>query len=46
MGCRRKTKSERELIADIKKTFERYCESVGECRNCVVRLRIVYRFIF
>lgn len=35
MGCRRKTKSERELIADIKKTFERYCESVGECRNCM-----------
>lgn len=33
MACRRKTKSERELVADIHKTFDKFCKK-KECRNC------------
>lgn len=33
MACRRKTKTERELVADIHKTFDIYCRK-RECRNC------------
>ena len=34
MTCRRKTKSERELVADINKTFTKYCESQSSCNTC------------
>ena len=34
MTCRRKTKSERELVADINKTFMKYCESQNSCDTC------------
>ena len=34
MTCRRKTKSERELVADINKTFLKYCKSQEYCREC------------
>ena len=34
MTCRRKTKSERELVADINKTFTKYCESQNSCDTC------------
>ena len=34
MTCRRKTKSERELVADINKTFTKYCESQSSCDTC------------
>lgn len=33
MGCRRKTKSERELVADINKVFLNFCNK-QQCRNC------------
>lgn len=33
MACRRKTKSERELVADINKTFDKFCKK-KECCNC------------
>ncbi len=33
MGCRRKTKSERELVADINKTFDKFCAR-NQCRTC------------
>ena len=43
MTCRRKTKTERELVADIRKTFEKFCEGncCFECRywhssNCMI----------
>ena len=32
MTCRRKTKSERELAADIRKTFTKFCDK----SNCIV----------
>ena len=34
MTCRRKTKSERELVADINKTFTKYCGSHNDCDTC------------
>ena len=34
MTCRRKTKSERELVADINKTFTKYCGSQNSCNIC------------
>ena len=34
MTCRRKTKSERELVADINKTFAKYCRSQNSCDTC------------
>ena len=34
MTCRRKTKSERELVADINKTFAKYCGSQNSCDTC------------
>ena len=34
---RRKTKKERELIADIKDTFRIYCESQPGCSQCKYR---------
>ena len=34
MTCRRKTKSERELVADITKTFLKYCKSQEYCKEC------------
>ena len=36
MTSRRKTKTERELVADIRKTFEKYCNTVDDCKldNC------------
>ena len=34
MTCRRKTKSERELLADINKTFTKYCGSQKSCNTC------------
>ena len=33
MTCRRKTKSERELVADINKAFLSFCKA-RECRDC------------
>ena len=33
MTCRRKTKSERELVADINKAFLSFCKT-RECRDC------------
>ena len=33
MTCRRKTKSERELVADIHKTFTVFCKDQC-CRDC------------
>ena len=33
MTCRRKTKTERELIADIRKTFEKFCNK-NNCMEC------------
>ena len=33
MTCRRKTKSERELVADINKAFLGFCKA-RECRDC------------
>lgn len=33
MGCRRKTKTERELVADIHKTFNIFCYQRA-CRDC------------
>ena len=33
MTCRRKTKSERELVADINKAFLSLCKT-RECRDC------------
>lgn len=37
MGCRRKTKTERELVADINKTFAKFCN-----RNCCVNCKYKY----
>ena len=34
MTCRRKTKSERELVADISKTVTKYCGSQNSCDTC------------
>lgn len=34
MTCRRKTKTERELVADINKVFSKFCN-----RNCCTRCR-------
>ena len=34
MTCRRKTKSERELVADINKAFMKYCGSQNSCDTC------------
>ena len=34
MTCRRKTKSERELVADINKIFTKYCGSQNYCDTC------------
>ena len=36
MTCRRKTKSSRELVADIHKTFTIYCKK-NECNKCIYR---------
>ena len=33
MTCRRKTKTERELVADIHKAFEIFCNK-HECMSC------------
>ena len=33
MTCRRKTKTERELAADIRKTFEKFCNK-NYCLKC------------
>ena len=33
MTCRRKLKSERELVADIRKCFHTFCQQ-RECSNC------------
>ena len=33
MTCRRKTKSERELVADINKAFLSFCKT-RECKDC------------
>lgn len=43
MTCRRKTKSERELVADINKTFYKFCarsqfdDENNSCRTCRFR---------
>ena len=37
MTCRRKTKTERELAADIRKTFEKFCDK-NECMSCIYML--------
>ena len=34
MSCRRKTKIERELVADINKAFDIFCNKMEYCRNC------------
>ena len=34
MTCRRKTKSERELVADITKTFTKYSNTQNGCFDC------------
>ena len=34
MTCRRKTKTERELVADIKKAHDKFCCKHGSCRDC------------
>lgn len=31
---RRKTKTEREIVADAKKTTMNFCSKQGQCRNC------------
>ena len=36
MTIRRKTKSERELVADIYKTFTVFCKA-NECNKCLYR---------
>ena len=36
MTCRRKTKSSRELVADIHKTFTIFCKD-NECNKCKYR---------
>lgn len=36
MGCRRKLKKERELVADIHKTFVNFC-SKQNCKECKFR---------
>ena len=36
MTCRRKTKSSRELVADIHKTFTIFCKA-NECNKCKYR---------
>lgn len=36
MGCRRKLKKERELVADIGKTFKNFCHQ-QDCRDCPYR---------
>lgn len=36
MGCRRKLKKERELVADINKTFQHFCQQ-RDCRDCPYR---------
>ena len=36
MTCRRKTKSSRELLADINKTFAIFCNS-NKCHKCKYR---------
>ena len=36
MGCRRKTKTERELVADINKTFAKFCNR-NQCGTCRFR---------
>ena len=36
MTIRRKTKSERELVADIHKTFTVFCKA-NECNKCIYR---------
>ena len=33
MTCRRKTKTERELVADIRKTFTKFCDK-NNCMEC------------
>ena len=33
MGCRRKLKKERELVADINKVFRNFCDKMN-CRDC------------
>ena len=37
MGCRRKTKTERELVADINKTFDKFCDKHEDCHVCDYR---------
>jgi hypothetical protein len=39
MGCRRKLKTERELVADINKTFSAFCKQ-RECSECPYRYSI------
>lgn len=39
-GCRRKLKKERELVADINKTFKNYCERQGACTSCTYRYSV------
>ena len=34
MTCRRKTKKERELVADIRKTHDIYCGKYFDCHQC------------
>lgn len=34
MTCRRKTKKERELVADLHKTFGIFCKKNNSCLNC------------
>ena len=34
MACRRKTKSEHELVADINKAFTKHCKSQESCVEC------------
>lgn len=34
MACRRKTKKERELVADIRKLFGVFCNSHTTCLDC------------
>lgn len=34
MGCRRKTKGDRELVADARKRFNIFCESNESCSDC------------
>ena len=34
MTCRRKTKTERELVADIKKAHDKFCCKHRSCRDC------------